>query len=70
MVGAESTPLKRAPVVRQAPRAGARWLLSYLLYAIFVTAVAAVVVAAAMGQSTLALVVGLVSAAFFAGILS
>jgi hypothetical protein len=67
MGGADGRSLKPAQVAR---RTHTRPLLSFLLYAIALTAITAVVVATAMGQSTVALVVGLVSAAFFAGILS
>lgn len=61
--------LKQAQAVRRAHGGGNRWLLSFLLFAIGVTAIVAVVVAAAMGQTTVAMIVGLVSAAFFAGML-
>lgn len=44
------------------------WLL-FFLFAIALTAIAAVVTATMMGQPTVALVIGLLSAAFFAGML-
>lgn len=62
--------LKPAHGAQRAHAANTRWLLSFLLCLIGLTAITAVVVAAAMGQSTVALIVGLVSAAFFAGLMS
>lgn len=55
---------------RPARGAGHRLFLTFLLCTIAVTAIAVVVVATTMGQTTVALVVGLVSAAFFAGMMS
>lgn len=46
-----------------------RWLLITSLWMIAVVAIIAVVAATAMGQPTAALVIGLVSGAFFAGMM-
>jgi hypothetical protein len=46
----------------------ARALLGALLFTIFIAAVVAVFVAAASGQVAVAIVIGLVSGAFFAGL--
>lgn len=70
MGGAEGGSLMRAPAARRVRGSNNRWLLNFLLCTIAVTAVTVVVAAAMLGQSTVALVVALVSAAFFAGLLS
>lgn len=70
MTGVNSSPLKAAQAARRAQGASHRLLLSFLLATIGITAIVAVVVAAAMGQSTVAIIVGLVAAAFFAGMVS
>lgn len=59
--------LDRAP--RRAHGAGHNRLLTALMCTIAVTAIVAVVTAAAMGQPTVALIIGLASAAFFFGAL-
>lgn len=46
-----------------------RWLLTTLLCVIGLASIVAVVAATAMGQPTAALVIGLVSGAFFAGMM-
>lgn len=50
-------------------RTGGRWLLPFLLCMFAVMAIVAVVAASVMGQSTVAMAIALVSAAFFAGML-
>lgn len=50
-------------------RSGGRWLLTIFLCTVAVMAIVAVMAASAMGQSTVAMAIGLVSAAFFAGML-
>lgn len=52
---------------RQAAAANGRWFLTLLQCAIALTAIVAVIGATMMGQSTVALVIGLISGAFFAG---
>jgi hypothetical protein len=47
------------------PHADHRWLVGTLLLVIAVSAIVGVVVATAMGQTTAAIIVGLVAAAFF-----
>lgn len=69
MSGVNGSSLKPASPAPRVQGASHRLLLSFLLCTIGLTAIVAVVVAAAMGQSTVAMIVGLVSAAFFAGML-
>lgn len=61
--------LRLSQRTRPVHQSGTRWALTLFLFLIAVIAVAAVVAAATMGQPTVALVLGLVSAAFFAGII-
>lgn len=68
MAGASESLLNPGRPLRRT-RPDSRRLLTFLLCMIAVTAIAAVVTASAMGQSTMALAIGLVSAAFFAGMI-
>ena len=52
---------------RQAPAATGHGFLAFLQCAIALTAIVAVVGAVLMGQTTVALIIGIVSGAFFAG---
>lgn len=62
--------LLRTQSARRATGSTTRWLTYFLLFAIGVTAIVAVVGAVAMGHTTVALIIGLIAGAFFAGILS
>lgn len=69
MSGVNGRQLKPAAPAPRVQGGSHRLLLGYLLCAIGLTAIVAVVVAAAMGQSTVALVIALVTGAVFAGML-
>lgn len=61
--------LNQAQAVRAGRAATTHWLLTTLLCLMGVAAIVAVVAATALGQPTAALVIGLVSGAFFAGMM-
>jgi hypothetical protein len=68
MVGAnEDSPGKPqpAPINRHSSIDGHRLLLGFLLFLIGIAAIVGVVVAAASGQGTIALIIALFAAAFF-----
>lgn len=69
MSGANESSLNRAEAVPAVHGTSTRWLLNILLCTIGLAAIVAVVAATTMGQPTAALVIGLVSAAFFAGMM-
>lgn len=69
MAGVNGHSLKPAAPAPRVHGAHHRMLVGYLLCAIAVTAITAVVIAVAMGQTTVAFVIGLLTGAVFAGML-
>lgn len=69
MARASADALRLGQAPRRVHGTGHSWMLSFLLLTIAVTAIVAVLAALAMGQATVALIIGLVSAAFFFGTL-
>lgn len=69
MVSAQDGRMERARLVSRSPRGsavdGRHTLLSVLLVLIGVSAIAGVTVALALGEATVALVIGIVAGAFF-----
>ncbi|MGV0834032.1 hypothetical protein [Mycolicibacterium thermoresistibile] len=72
MVGAHDRSVDQSRVVSSRPSGSSvdtRWLLGVLLVLIAICAIAGIVVATSMGQTTVALVIALITGAFFLGLL-
>jgi hypothetical protein len=68
MVGAQDGSVDRSQGVQRRaarPLVDSRWLVGILLFAIGICAIVGVVVATAMGETTAALIIGIVAGAFF-----
>lgn len=72
MVGAHDRSVDQSRVVSPRPGGSSfdtRWLLGILLVVIAVCAIAGIVVATSMGQTTVALVIALITGAIFLGLI-
>ncbi|GAT16005.1 Uncharacterised protein [Mycolicibacterium thermoresistibile] len=72
MVGARDRSVDRSKVVSPRPGGSSvdgRWLLGALLVLIVICAIAGIVVATSLGQTTLALVIALMTLAVFLGLM-